>query len=93
MIRQIGRTLGVTIAFTAGAVCTALILDIEPIQGYLGLASHDVADWYRGGPAYLGIAALTGLCVDAVRFIVGKWVNRRAQASRDIEELFRQSLA
>ena len=93
MIRHIFGTLGVTIAFTTGAVCTALILDIPSVQAYLGLAPHDVADWYRGGAAYFGIAVFSGLLVDAVRFLSARWSGARPQARRDIEKLVRRSLA
>ena len=65
--------LGVTIAFTVGAVCTALVLDIPSVQAYLGLASHSLSDWYRDGAAYFGIAALSGLIVDAARYLGTRW--------------------
>ena len=68
MIRQILQALGVTIAFTGGAIVVALVLDIHTVQAYLGLGAHELADWSRGGPAYLGTAALAGLLVDAVRY-------------------------
>mgnify|MGYP001812696153 FL=1 len=93
MTRHIFGTLGVTIAFTTGAVCTALILDIPSVQAYLGLAAHDVADWYQDGAVYLGIAVFSGLLIDAVRFLSAKWSSERPQARRDIEKLFRRSLA
>jgi hypothetical protein len=93
MKHQMIGTLGVTIAFTAGAVCTALVLDIPSVQAYLGLATHDVADWYRSGASYFGIAVFSGLLVDAVRFLSAKWSGERPQARRDIEKLFRRSLA
>ena len=93
MTRQLFGALGVTIAFTAGAVCTALILDISSVQAYLGLAAHEVTDWYRGGAVYFGIAVCSGLLVDGVRFLSAKWSGERSQARRDIENLFRQSLA
>jgi hypothetical protein len=93
MIRHTLQALGVTIAFTAGALITALVLDINSVEAYLGLAAHDVADWYRDGPVYLGIAALTGLLVDAARFAATKLGTQQRNVRRDIERLFRQSLA
>ena len=93
MTRQIIGTLSVTIAFTVGAVGTALVLEIPQVQAYLGLAAHDIADWYRVGPAYLGIALCSGLFVDAVRFAATRWSDKRPQVRRDMEDLFRQNLA
>ena len=68
MIRHTSQALGATIAFTGGAVVLALVLDINSVQAYLGLGAHELADWSRGGPAYLGTAALAGLLVDAARY-------------------------
>jgi hypothetical protein len=93
MNRPLFKALGVTFAFTAGAICTALILDIPPVQAYLGLAAHDVADWYQGGATYFGIAVLSGLLIDTVRYLSARWSDERPQARRDIEKLFRQNLA
>jgi hypothetical protein len=93
MTRQIIGKLSVTIAFSVGAICTALVLDIPSVQAYLGLATNDVADWSRGGAAYFGIALCSGLFVDAVRFAATRWSSERPQARRDIEKLFRRSLA
>ena len=82
MIRQIGRTLGVTIAFTVGAVLTALVLDLQPVQSYLGLAAHNAADWYRAGFSFFGVAALAGLVVDAFRFAAVRWGDGAPAAHR-----------
>ena len=94
MTHNIFGALGVTIAFTAGAVCTALILDLSSVPAHLGLAAHDMSDWYQSGITYFGVALFSGLLVDAVRFLSAKWSsNKRPQARRDIEKLFRRSLA
>ncbi len=87
MTRHIFEALGVTIAFTAGAVFMALVLDIPLVQSYLGLPAHEVADWYRGGATYLGIALFSGLFVDALRFIAAKWSSEPPQARYDIEQI------
>lgn len=79
MKRRIVGLLGATIAFSAGAVCTALILDIPWVQAYLGLAAHDVTDWYRGGATFFGIAIFSGLLVDAVRYLSTRWNKQQPQ--------------
>ena len=63
----------VTIAFTAGAVATALVLAIPAVEQALGLSAWAIGG-YDGGLAYLLIAAGSGLCVDVLRFAVGPGV-------------------
>ena len=84
MIRHTLQALSVTIAFTGGAVLLALVLDINSVQAYLGLGAHDLADWSRGGLAYLGTAVLAGLLVDAVRYAAAKLSTQEPDIVRDI---------
>lgn len=78
MTRQIFGALGVTLAFAVGAICTALILDIPSVQAYLGLAGREITDWSEVSTTYFGTALLSGLLVDALRFLGTKWGGERS---------------
>ena len=67
MKRNIIQLFAVTIAFTAGAVATALVLAIPAVERALGLSAW-ASNGYEGGLAYLLVAACSGLVVDVLRF-------------------------
>ena len=67
MKRNYLQLFAVTIAFTAGAVATALVLAIPAVEQALGLSAW-ANNGYEGGLAYLLVAACSGLCVDILRF-------------------------
>ena len=67
MKRNIIQLFAVTIAFTAGAVATALVLAIPAVERALGLTAW-ASNGYEGGLAYLLVAACSGLVVDVLRF-------------------------
>ena len=67
MKRNYFRLFAVTIAFTAGAAATAVVLAIPSIEKALGLSAW-ASNGYEGGLAYLLIAAFSGLIVDVLRF-------------------------
>ena len=67
MKRNYFRLFAVTIAFTAGAIATALVLAVPAVERSLGLSAW-AQDGYEGGLAYLLIAACSGLVVDVIRF-------------------------
>ena len=67
MKRHIIQLFAVTIAFTAGAVATGLVLAIPAVERALGLTAW-ASNGYEGGLAYLLIAACSGLVVDVLRF-------------------------
>jgi hypothetical protein len=67
MKRNYIQLFAITIAFTAGAVVTALVLAIPAVQQALGLSAW-ANNGYEGGLAYLLIAACSGLVVDVLRF-------------------------
>ena len=67
MKRNYFHLFAVTIAFSAGAVATALVLAIPAVEQALDLSAW-AKDGYEGGLAYLLIAAGSGLCVDILRF-------------------------
>ena len=67
MKRNYFQLFAVTIAFTAGAVATALVLAIPAVEKALGLSAW-ASNGYEGGLAYLLIAACSGLMVDVLRF-------------------------
>jgi hypothetical protein len=67
MKRNYFQIFAVSIAFTGGAILTALVLAIPAIEQALGLSAW-AKNGYEGGLAYLLIAAFSGLVVDALRF-------------------------
>ena len=67
MKRNYFQLFAVTIAFTAGAVATGLVLAIPAVEKALGLSAW-ASNGYEGGLAYLLIAACSGLIVDVLRF-------------------------
>ena len=67
MKRNYFQLFAVTIAFTAGALATALVLAVPAIERALGLSAW-ASNGYEGGLAYLFIAAFSGLIVDVLRF-------------------------
>ena len=77
MIKQILNMFAVTLAFAAGAAATAVLLGM-PVAVI---------------PLYLEIAVLAGLAVDSLRFVASKFWNGKWQMDRDIEDIFRSSLA
>ena len=77
MIRQILNILAVTAAFAAAAIIAAVLLGM-PVAMF---------------PLYFEIAVLAGLVVDGLRFVVSKFWNGKWQMERDIEDIFRSSLA
>ncbi|MBT8095339.1 MAG: hypothetical protein KJP08_11060 [Gammaproteobacteria bacterium] len=93
MFRQILNKLAVTIAFGAGAILTAMVLDIGAVQAYLGMAPLPAADLLRIGLTYVGVALSTGLVVDGIRLISASWWHKDAQAGHKLENLFQANLA
>ena len=91
MKRHYFQLFAVTIAFTAGAAATALVLAIPAVEQALGLSAW-ASNGYEGGLAYLIIAACSGLCVDLLRGAGAHVMHRRPKPRRDIEDLFRRSL-
>ena len=77
MIRQTLTTLAVTLAFAAGAAVTAVVLGMPAAVT----------------PMYLKVAVLTGLLVDALRFMAAKFWRRNRQLEHDLEDIFRSNLA
>ena len=67
MKRNYFQLFAVTIAFTAGAIATGLVLAIPAVEKALGLSAW-ASNGYEGGLAYLLIAACSGLIVDVLRF-------------------------
>ena len=67
MKRNYFQLFAVTIAFTAGAIATALVLAIPAVERALGLSAW-ASNGYEGGLAYLLVAACSGLVVDVLRF-------------------------
>ena len=67
MKRNYLQLFAVTMAFTAGAVATALVLAIPAVEQALGLSAW-ASNGYEGGLAYLLVAACSGLVVDVLRF-------------------------
>ena len=93
MNRQILNIFAVTLAFGAGAMITALVLDIRAVQAYLGMASLPVQDLVRAGMAFVGVAMVAGLAVDGLRLVAAKLLQKNRQLQIDLEDLFRSSLA
>ena len=79
MKRNYFQLFAVTIAFTAGALATALVLAVPAVEQALGLSAW-ASNGYEGGLAYLFIAAFSGLVVDVLRFAAeprpGKTITR-----------------
>jgi hypothetical protein len=75
MKRNIIQLFAVTIAFTAGAVATALVLAIPAVERALGLTAW-ASNGYEGGLAYLLVAACSGLVVDVLRFAAAPSLTR-----------------
>lgn len=93
MNRQILNIFAVTLAFGAGAMITALVLDIRAVQAYLGMASLPAQDLVRAGMAFVGVAMVAGLVVDGLRLVAAKLLQKNRQLQNDLEDLFRSSLA
>ena len=70
MIRQILNIFAVTLALVAAAVVSAMILELQVVQAYLGIAAGSSAGsvWLN-----LEVAALAGLLVDGLRLLAAKW--------------------
>ena len=92
MIRQLLSIFAVTIAFGAGAAATEIMLQIEFVRTYLGLA-NDAAVSLPGIARYLGVALLAGLIVDGLRASAAHWWERNRQLAHDLEDLFKSNLA
>ena len=62
------KHLGVTLAFAAGAaLILALIVGLDA-AGAGGEFTRGVEDWTAGGRSVVGVALLTGIMVDAMRW-------------------------
>jgi hypothetical protein len=92
MNRQILNTFAVTLAFGAGAIITALVLDIRAVQAYLGMPSLPAQDLVQAGMSFVGIALVAGLLVDGLRLLAAKLLHKNRQLQHDLEDLFRNSL-
>ena len=92
MLRQLLRLFAVTLAFGAGAVATDILLEIQFLRDYLGLAAS-TGRALPGFIEYFGIAVLAGLIVDGLRASASHWWRRNRQLENDLEDLFRSNLA
>ncbi len=91
MTRQLLRLFAVTIAFVAGAAATEILLEIDAVRTYLGLAAGtgmSTAETAR----FFGIVLLTGLVVDGLRFSAAQWWSRNRQLEHDLEDIFTSNL-
>lgn len=90
MIRQTLNIFAVTVALVAAAVVSAMILELQAVQAYLGITSGGSA-----GSVWLDLelAALAGLVVDGLRLLAAKWWHRSRQWQHDLQDVFRSSLA
>ena len=77
MMQKYAQIFAVTIAFTAGAVATALVLAIPAVEQALGLSAWAQAG-YESGFLYLLFAASSGLVVDLLR-LVTSWLTNIGQ--------------
>ena len=93
MNRQLLNIFAITLAFGAGAMITALVLDIRAVQAYLGMASLPAQDLVQAGMAFVGVAMVAGLVVDGLRLVAAKLLQKNRQLQNDLEDLFRSSLA
>ena len=92
MIRQLLTLFAVTIAFGAGAAATEIVLEIESVRTYLGLAANAGVS-LPGVAKFFGIALLAGLIVDGLRFSAAHWWARNRQLEHDLEDIFTSNLA
>ena len=92
MIRQLLRLFAVTIAFAAGAAATEILLELEAVKVFLGLAA-DAGVTLPGVTGYFGVAILAGLIVDGLRFTAARWWERNRQLESDLENIFTSNLA
>lgn len=92
MIRQLLRLFAVTIAFVAGAAATEIVLDIDTVRTYLGLAAGAGVS-PAGIARFFGIVLLAGLIVDGLRFSAAHWWARNRQLEHDLEDIFTSNLA
>ena len=93
MLQNLLNRLAITIAFTAGAIVMALVLDVRLVQDYLGMAAIPVEDLLRLGLAFVATAAATGLVVDGLRLLARVFWRKRDRVGKELEDLFRASLA
>ena len=93
MIRQILTIFAVTLALTAAAVVSAIILDLQFVQAYLGIGMSSVDSSAGNAWLYLKGAALAGLLVDGLRLLAAKWWQQSRQRQHDLRDVFRSSLA
>ena len=93
MNRTLLTIFAITLAFGAGAMFTALVLDIRAVQAYLGMASLPAQDPVQAGMAFVGVAMVAGLVVDGLRLVAAKLLQKNRQLQNDLEDLFRSSLA
>ncbi len=92
MGRQLLRLFAVTIAFVAGAAATEIVLEIDAVRDYLGLAAGtgmSIAEIAR----FFAIVLLAGLVVDGLRFSAAHWWSRNRQLEHDLEDIFTSNLA
>ncbi len=93
MIRQILNIFAVTLALVAAAVVSAIILDLQFVQAYLGIGTSNVDSSTGNAWLYLKGAALAGLLVDALRLLAARWWQKSRQREHDLQDVFRSSLA
>ena len=93
MVRQLLNIFAVTLALVAAAVVSAVILDLQFVQAYLGIAASSVDS--SAGSAWLSLkaAALAGLLVDGLRLLAARWWHQSRQRQHDLRDVFRSSLA
>ncbi len=92
MLRQLLRLFAVTVAFAVGAATTEILLELEAVRVFLGLAT-DARVSMPGLAEYFGIAMLAGLIVDGLRFAAAHWWQRNRQLEHDLEDIFTNNLA
>ena len=86
-------TFAVTCAFGAGALITALVLDLRSVQAFLGMVPLPAGDLVRAGIIYVGIAVFAGLVIDGLRLTAATFWRKNRQLQHDLEDIFRDSLA
>ena len=93
MIRQILNIFAVTLALIAAAVVSAIILDLQFVQAYLGIGMSNVDSSAGNAWLYLRGAALAGLLVDGMRLLAARCWHKSRQRQHDLRDVFRSSLA
>ena len=93
MLRQILGIFAVTVALIAAAAVSAIVLDTQFVQAYLGITPPPVESSEGSAWPYLEAATLAGILVDGLRLLAAKWWHKSRQPQHDLREVFRNSLA